>query len=187
MVLQEQRKQQLALFLKNIESKATTLLKQKDTEIAQATKKAMELQEILRKLEMERHEWQRVAQENEAMVISLNNTLEELREKGCCSSNNGAEDAESCCEVNDGEDREAGAVMADRRLSLASEQSTKRKTMMMTTTTKMTVCKSCNSGGSCVLFLPCRHLCCCKACEPFLDSCPVCGTLKKTSIEALIF
>uniref|UniRef100_A0A2P2Q6C6 RING-type domain-containing protein n=1 Tax=Rhizophora mucronata TaxID=61149 RepID=A0A2P2Q6C6_RHIMU len=50
----------------------------------------------------------------------------------------------------------------------------------------MMVCKCCNARSSCVLFIPCRHLCSCKACDAFLDSCPVCQTAKETSIEALM-
>lgn len=182
--MQEQRKQQLSLFLKKIESKATTLLRQKDLEMAEAAKRGTELEQFLRKLEFEKQEWQRVAQENEAMVVSLNNTLEEMREKACCSnsdSNNGAaeEDAESffCNGTNreeEGEDEEEKDEMT------TTER--KQRTMMMTTM----VCRSCHYRNSCVLFLPCRHLCCCKDCEAFLDSCPVCGTIKKSCLEALI-
>uniref|UniRef100_A0A2P2Q3U0 RING-type domain-containing protein n=1 Tax=Rhizophora mucronata TaxID=61149 RepID=A0A2P2Q3U0_RHIMU len=51
---------------------------------------------------------------------------------------------------------------------------------------KAMLCKGCNSRNSCVLFIPCRHLCSCKACEPFLDSCPVCQTAREATIEALI-
>ncbi|KAJ6346201.1 hypothetical protein OIU78_008771 [Salix suchowensis] len=41
-----------------------------------------------------------MAQENEAMVISLNNKIEQLRENASGCLNNGAEDAESCCDVS---------------------------------------------------------------------------------------
>ncbi|OMO74525.1 hypothetical protein CCACVL1_16648 [Corchorus capsularis] len=100
LLLQEQRKQLVAVLVKKIESKASVLLRQKDEEIAKATNKTMELENLLRKLEFESQAWQRVAQENEAMVLSLNNTLEQLREQASCCFNNGVDDAESCCEVN---------------------------------------------------------------------------------------
>lgn len=48
-------------------------------------------------------------------------------------------------------------------------------------------CKNCNTRDSCVLFLPCRHLCSCKTCEALLGFCPVCRTAKKATLEALIF
>ncbi|KAE8704213.1 hypothetical protein F3Y22_tig00110458pilonHSYRG00243 [Hibiscus syriacus] len=47
-------------------------------------------------------------------------------------------------------------------------------------------CKQCNSKSSCVLFLPCRHLCSCKSCEPLLVSCPVCKSVKEGSVKVFL-
>ncbi|KAK0582104.1 hypothetical protein LWI29_021502 [Acer saccharum] len=175
LLLQEQRKQQLEMILKKIESKASTLLRQKDGEIIKVNNRAMELEILLKKLEMENQAWQRMALEYESMVFSLNNTLEQMREKATAScflfnNNNGggggagvAEDAESCCDVEE-----------DHNHELEEEEE------------KWKLCKRCNSGDLCVVFLPCRHLCSCKACDAFLDSCPVCLAPKKASIEVLI-
>ncbi|XP_062178020.1 probable BOI-related E3 ubiquitin-protein ligase 2 isoform X2 [Alnus glutinosa] len=172
LVLQEQRKQQLAQLLKKIESKTLLFLRQKDEEIAQAAKRTMELEDFLGRLEAENRAWQRVAQENEAMVVSLNNTLEQVKETAPCGFNNGADDAESCCDNGGGqeeaEENRGGLCEVEQR-------------------NMMTVCKGCYCRSSCMLFLPCRHLCSCKSCEALLDSCPVCTTAKKASIEALIF
>ncbi|KAM5550086.1 putative BOI-related E3 ubiquitin-protein ligase 2 [Rosa sericea] len=172
LVLQEQRKQQLAMLMKKIESKTELLLKRKDEEIAQAVKKRMELEDFLRKLEAENQAWQRVAQENEAMVVSLNNTLEQFRERAACGA---MEDAESCCDSKQEEEEEDTGDYRGGFNNGVNEE------------IKMMVCKGCNSKRSCVLFLPCRHLCSCKACEAGFDACPVCTTPKKASIEALIF
>ncbi|GLU02727.1 hypothetical protein SLE2022_199670 [Rubroshorea leprosula] len=171
LLLQEQRKQQVGIMMKKIESKASALLRQKDEEIARAVNKTMELENLLKKLEMENQAWQRVAQENKAMVLSLNSTLEQLRENASHCYNNVAEDAESCCE--------------DNREEVKTEEEGQGRRNTTPTTTM--VCKCCNSRSSCVLLLPCRHLCSCKDCEALLDSCPVCKTGKKASIEALIF
>ncbi|ESR35830.1 ring-type domain-containing protein [Citrus sinensis] len=189
LVLQEQRKQQLEVLLKKIEIKTSALLRQKDEEIAKATNRTMELEILLKKLEMESQAWQRIAQENEAMVFSLNNSLEQLKEKAFCCFNNGVEDAESCCDVEE-EETEQNRVIGigfgesnnnyNYKGAAETEQEQRSTKMVM-------VCKGCNSRDSCVLFLPCRHLCACRACEAFLDSCPVCLTPKKASIEALIF
>ncbi|OMO92746.1 hypothetical protein COLO4_17340 [Corchorus olitorius] len=178
LLLQEQRKQLVAVLVKKIESKASVLLRQKDEEIAKATNKTMELEILLRKLEFESQAWQRVAQENEAMVMSLNNTLEQLREQASCCFNNGVDDAESCCEVNG----EEGIETEENRGGFTGHVFEQGQE----TTVKSMVCKCCNSRSSCVLFLPCRHLCSCKDCEAFLDSCPICRTPKKAIIEAII-
>ncbi|GMJ13861.1 hypothetical protein HRI_005055300 [Hibiscus trionum] len=75
LLLQEQRKQQFAVLTKKIKSRACVLLGQKHVEIAKATNKTMELQNLLKRLEMESQAWQRMTHENEAMVFSLNNHL----------------------------------------------------------------------------------------------------------------
>ncbi|XP_059298278.1 probable BOI-related E3 ubiquitin-protein ligase 3 [Lycium ferocissimum] len=163
LALQEQRKQQVALILRNYESKAQFLLKQKDEEIAKAANRSKELEDFLKRIEMENQTWQRIAKENAAIVLSLNNTIEQLKENACLSTNGGVGDAESCCDVPPMEDNVQ-----------ASQQ------------TRKMMCKSCNSSKSCMVFLPCRHLSSCRDCDPFLHSCPVCNVEKKASIEALI-
>lgn len=182
-LLQEQRKQQLSAIVKKIEENASIMFRRKDEEIAKAVNKSMELENLLHRLEMENQSWQRVAQENEAMIVSLNSALEQMRERACCCVNRGAEDAESCCDLNTEEtEQNRGVPCLDGKEKVVEEEDedgSRRKTTM--------VCRSCNSRESCVLFLPCRHLCSCRNCEAFLDSCPVCRTPKKASIEALIF
>ncbi|XP_038888285.1 probable BOI-related E3 ubiquitin-protein ligase 2 [Benincasa hispida] len=177
MALREQGKQQIAALMKKIELKTAIMLRQKEEEIAKATKKTMELEIFLRKLETENQLWQRIAQENEAMAMSLNNTLDQMREK----VSNSYDDAESCCDMNSAA---AAAEQIPARNRGAAEccsvsEQGKMKNKM--------ICRSCNLRNSTVIFLPCRHLCCCKDCETVLDSCPVCKTGKKASIEALIF
>ncbi|KAL2346038.1 hypothetical protein Fmac_000038 [Flemingia macrophylla] len=157
-LLEEQRKQQVEELLRKVELNALYLLRQKDKEIAEARMRTSELNEFLRKLEVENQSWRRMAEEKEAIVLSLHNSLEEM--KVC------REDAESCCDDNMGK---GGGVGED-------EQIRKRTTN----------CKCCNSQKSCFMFLPCRHLCSCKTCEPFLLVCPVCSVPKKSSIETLI-
>lgn len=162
--LLEHRKQQVAMILKKCESKALVLLRQKDQEIARTLNKRLELENMVRAMEIESQNWQRMAKENEAMVMSLNNTIEQLKENAICLSlnNNGGadQDAESCCDNN-------------RGVEFQENEEQRR------------ICTSCYTCNSCVIFLPCRHLASCKACDAFLDTCPVCGMEKKSRIEAL--
>ncbi|GKU90135.1 hypothetical protein SLEP1_g4175 [Rubroshorea leprosula] len=156
--LERQTKQQLAILLNNMEPKAFSLMKQKEEELARATTKTMELEACLRKTEMETESWKRLARANEAMVMDLSKTLEQVRER-LVLVNDTTEDAESC-------------------FSCHKEQESKEEEESI-----RMACKNCNSRSSCMLFLPCRHLCSCKNCETFLGSCPVCKSVKEASME----
>lgn len=158
--MQEERKQQMAILVKKYEWKSEFLVKQKEEEIARAANRNVELENFMKRIEIENQTWQAVARENEAMIASLNSSIQRLRE----SAENAANDAESCCENVEEEEEER-------------ERMKKKKKM---------ICRCCNSRNSCVVMLPCRHLCSCKDCEVFLDSCPVCSMPKKATIEALI-
>lgn len=174
LLLQEQRRQQVALLLRKYEEKTVVLLKQKEEEIAKARNRTMELEDFLRKIDIESQTWYRLAKENEAMVENLNNTIEQLKENGCFT--NEVEDTESCYRG----EREEGA--GENRGQGFEEEGENQEQIRG----KKMICKSCNSRTSCVVLLPCRHICSCKDCQVSLDSCPVCGMVKKASIEVLI-
>lgn len=174
LALQEHRKRQTAELLKGIESKTQMLMSQKDQEIAKAAHKTAELQEFLARLEMESETWRRLAEENQAMVVSLNNTLEELRRDRACSTSS---PSESCFVV---ENRGTG------RPELEESSGENRVVVVEEEEAVVAPCRGCSSRGATVLLLPCRHLCACGPCAAFLDFCPVCNAAKKACIEALI-
>ncbi|XP_010446985.1 PREDICTED: probable BOI-related E3 ubiquitin-protein ligase 2 [Camelina sativa] len=167
-VLQEQRKREVEMILRKMESKALVLMNHKEEEMSKALSKNMELEDLLRKMETENQTWQRLARENEAMVQTLNSTLEQVRERAAtCHDAGAAEDEGSYC----GGD------------SFPAEKEKK-----MSGGGTSTSCCNCGSNGvTRVLFLPCRHLCCCIDCEEGLVLCPICNTPKKNRIEAFIF
>ncbi|XP_050230883.1 probable BOI-related E3 ubiquitin-protein ligase 2 [Mercurialis annua] len=160
--LQEERKQQFAILLKNVNSKAVSLMRQKEEDLAKARNKTMELESYLRTAQMETESWQRLSRENEALVINLSHTLEQVKQRQIISrtsSRQSQETESSCCGGSCKKEENPAELRA-----------------------KM-VCKGCNSRASCVLFLPCKHLCSCKFCEAFLSSCPVCESVKEESME----
>ncbi|KAL7589156.1 hypothetical protein Lser_V15G40166 [Lactuca serriola] len=154
LALQAYRKQQLLTILKKYESKSEVLLKQKDEEIRRATTRRIELEEFLRRTDIERQKWQMTAMETEAMVMNLSNKIEQLRENAKIE----VEDEGSCCH---------------------EENNMENKNTM--------ICKNCFNEDSCVVMIPCRHLCCCRSCDAFLHSCPVCKMVKKASIQLSVF
>lgn len=163
LTLQEQRKQQTALIINKYESRTKLLLNQIEGQIIEALNRTFQLENLLTRMEIENQTWQRVAKEKETMVASLNIAIQRLKETAN-QPPNGVDDAESYCQNIEGEKTETGQLGSMKKM----------------------VCRCCNHRNSCVIILPCRHLCSCRDCEAFLDSCPVCGTVKKACIEALI-
>ncbi|MQM18102.1 hypothetical protein Taro_051087 [Colocasia esculenta] len=173
--LQQQMKEHLVSLMRKLESKASSLLRQKDEDLVRANKRAAELEEYLRQAEAEGQTWQRIARENEAMALSLRSTLEQVGDNACLSTVGGAfaaaaicDAAASCCASSSTPPGpNGGAKQEEGEQGLAE---TGR-------------CRGCGSQGSCMLFMPCMHLCACKLCDTLLDSCPVCRCVKHGSIE----
>ncbi|KAJ8762376.1 hypothetical protein K2173_007534 [Erythroxylum novogranatense] len=158
LALQEQRKLQLETLLKSAESKAWSLMRQKEDNLAEARRKTLELEARLGKAQMDSDSWQRLARTNESLVLEL---TQQVKERLLLMSEIGrSQDAESCCGSCD-------RAQEDTHTQVGSE----------------IACKSCNSRRPNVLFLPCRHLSSCMSCEAFLGSCPVCKSVKEASME----
>ncbi|XAR64212.1 hypothetical protein NMG60_11024468 [Bertholletia excelsa] len=162
--LQEEARVQLGSLLQRYESNVTSLLRQKDEHVACARKKTMELEQKLRRIEIENQTWQIRAKESEARVVDLSNTLNQMRDRVSLSFSAPelADDAESFCDNrgdNGGGERE---------------------------NEKMGCCKWCKVRSSCIVFFPCRHLCACKPCEASLLFCPVCESAKEGSLEVFL-
>ncbi|XP_019165187.1 PREDICTED: probable BOI-related E3 ubiquitin-protein ligase 3 [Ipomoea nil] len=168
--VQEQRKEQVGLILRMYEAKMQVLLKHKEGELRVAMKKRSELENLVKRLESEKQAWEQLAKEKEAMVASVNKTLEQVRVSA-------AEDAESCCVHAHDDDHDQVLFFLDQG---------NEGDQLQPPTSSNLVCKSCNLRGSCIVFLPCRHLSSCKPCEAFLHSCPICRMHKKTTILPLL-
>lgn len=130
----------------------------KNEEIAKAANKAQEMENLIRRFEAEKSEFEKIVKEREAMIITLHNKLEEEKKKLRVFMEN---DAKSCCGEND---------------EVRTEKRVRRGNNIM-------FCPKCNTSSSDVLFLPCRHLSSCKACEASLKACPICGMEKNGVIE----
>ncbi|KAF3604768.1 hypothetical protein F2Q69_00032843 [Brassica cretica] len=154
--IRAQRRQETETLLRQMEAKALVLMTRKEEEMSRALSKNVELEDMLRRMEAENQTWQRMARENEATVATLSSTLEQVKERAVTCH----DDEGSCCGGDD-------SVPGKRMMSGS--------------------CLNCGSNGETrVLFLPCRHLCCCTECEAGLVLCPICSTLKKNRIEAII-
>ncbi|GAU29089.1 hypothetical protein TSUD_58550 [Trifolium subterraneum] len=159
MLQQHQRELQLTA-IKRMGIYSQQVLARKNEEITKAEKKNKEMENILRSLELEKSELKKISEEKGAIAIALRNQLEEEKKKKRLRMLV-ANDAESCCSEN--------------------EEARVKKCVKLGN--NMAFCRKCNTNSSGVLFLPCRHLSSCKACEALLQACPICGMAKKGVIE----
>ncbi|KAK1322469.1 hypothetical protein QJS10_CPA03g02292 [Acorus calamus] len=155
LLLQQLRNQHVSTVLKWMDSKASHIVRKKEKDIADANFKTVELEIELRRLEQEIQMWQRKVREAEDNVLALNGAIEQVREGNRFSSV--ADDASSCCCCSSSSNLPSEVVVIP--------------------------CKVCCSRDSCMLMLPCRHLCACKSCDGVIQSCPICNSVKRGSIE----
>nr|XP_043613882.1 probable BOI-related E3 ubiquitin-protein ligase 2 [Erigeron canadensis] len=156
-VLNEETRKREILLMQTYESKMMEIMDKKDEVLNRATNRTRELQNHLLIAEHEAKNWEKKAIESEAIVTDLSKKLSQIIERK-------HEDAESVCNGGDndnGNEDDQHEQQRQRRM----------------------VCKMCHVRSSCVLLLPCRHLCCCRDCESLLRFCPVCGSVKKASLE----
>ncbi|PIN00347.1 putative E3 ubiquitin ligase [Handroanthus impetiginosus] len=164
---EEKQKQQSRLLAAAIREGVMKKLNEKDEQILRLGKLNMVLQDRVRSLYVENQLLRDLAQTNEATAKSLRSNLEQVLlhvgdagEERVCGVAAVEEDVESCCGSSDhgrdAQDKEEGSgCYSDRR------------------------CKRCGDRESCVLLLPCRHLCICNVCgsgSHQLQSCPVCNS-----------
>ncbi|CAN6248457.1 unnamed protein product [Urochloa humidicola] len=154
---------------------ASWRLRAAEAEAERALRRNAELEEKARQVSAECEAWMGVARTHEAVAAGLRATLHQLLLQsplaagvgGGCDADD-AEDAQSCCF----EAAPAAVDASDGDGAVASRP-------------KAAACRSCG-GEACMLLLPCRHLCLCRACEHGMDACPVCATAKNGSLHVLL-
>jgi E3 ubiquitin-protein ligase BOI-like protein len=171
--LEEARCRHVRALLSAAERAAAGRLRAAEAALELARCRNATLSESLTQISAEGQAWIGVAKSHEAVVAGLRATLDQLLQSSCAAAAEGAsgegdaEDARSCCFEtppggNAGDDGEAASVKS------------------------RAACKACGEGESCVLLLPCRHLCLCPACDATTDTCPVCAAAKNASLHVLL-
>lgn len=203
--LEERQKQHSRILMAAIGEGVMKRMKEKDEQIQRMGKLNLALQERVKSLYVENQLWRDLAQTNEATANSLRTNLEQVLlahvsdEQLLAGGRGGGpaveDDAESCCGSSDhGNEREAEErTSADRRTlagggmcsSLAVEAQDKGEANVNNySSSSSRMCKMCGERESCVLLLPCRHLCLCTICgSTLLHTCPVCNSNMNATVH----
>ncbi|KAL8171212.1 hypothetical protein V2J09_023016 [Rumex salicifolius] len=175
--VEEQSRMQSHRRIRAIEEAIAKKLREKDEQIVKMSKLSVVLQERAKSLFLENQLWRDLAQSNEATANALRSNLEQLLVQVKNKTGDVAADAESCCGSSGrgAEDEVDGAEITRWRkvARTGGEEQIGWKRM----------CRRCGGMESCVLVLPCRHLCLCTACGPTVDVCPICKSTKNASVR----
>ncbi|WOH07131.1 hypothetical protein DCAR_0626560 [Daucus carota subsp. sativus] len=135
-------------------------LQAKEKELEKAVKLNSALHEKVKSLCMENEIWRDLAQSTEATANTLRTNLQQVL-RHYQMARDQSEDAESCCDSS------------NERDGMEEHGGGSRVGMW---------CRKCGKEESCVLVLPCRHLCVCSVCESSVRVCPVCRSAKNASL-----
>ncbi|KAL3522990.1 hypothetical protein ACH5RR_015824 [Cinchona calisaya] len=207
MELAERQKQQAIILMGAIGEGVAKKLKEKDEQIQRMGKLNLALQERIKSIYVENQLWRDLAQTNEATANSLRTNLEQVLahisdERLSAGGGGGGmaveDDAESCCGSCDhGNEREAeeetspeqqrnlaGQAQGGTCSKLVVEAQDKDETKVNSYNGNSRMCKMCGERESCVLLLPCRHLCLCTLCgSTLLHTCPVCKSNMNATVH----
>ncbi|KAG5383558.1 hypothetical protein IGI04_035028 [Brassica rapa subsp. trilocularis] len=155
-------------LLRTREESVRRRLGEKEAEMEKATRRHAELEARAAQIEKEARAWQVRAAAKEAEAMSLQARLQQVVAHG-----GGVTAAEPKLKSVDGEDEagDAESVYIDPdRFELNGPS-----------------CRICRRRAATVLALPCRHLILCKGCDGSVRVCPLCHSLKNSSVEVFFF
>lgn len=197
MEVEEKRKRQARKIVEAIEIGMMRMLRSKEEEIEKIGKLNWELEERAKSLCMENQIWRDLAQTNEATANALRSNLEQvllnqggggLEDPVTTATTAVADEAESCCGSNDGDDGwrklEDVEEPEEEMMMMRKKMRSGRKMRKMGNDDRR--CKNCWKEESCVLLLPCRHLCLCTACASSLHICPICNSTNNASVRVIM-
>ncbi|CAA7027329.1 unnamed protein product [Microthlaspi erraticum] len=156
-------------FVTALENDVSKKLQEKDQEIISMNKKNRDLVERIKQVAVEAQNWQYRAKYNESVVNALKVNLQQVMSHG---GGGVVADHHHHHQVKEG----FGDSEVDDDAASYNHQNNIPSGGGMR-------CKSCNVKEVSVLVVPCRHLSLCKECDVFTGVCPVCQSLKTSSVE----
>lgn len=145
-------------------------LREKEIDLQKATRRNAELEARAAHLRTEAQLWQAKAKEQEATAISLQTQLHHAMMNGGAENRGENECGLSCALGVEGhaEDAESGYIDPERVVGSGPK------------------CRGCGKRVASVVVLPCRHLCVCTECDTRFGVCPVCFTVKNSTVEVYL-
>ncbi|KFK42310.1 hypothetical protein AALP_AA2G239300 [Arabis alpina] len=174
--IEEKRKRQARTIMEAIEHGLVKRLRVKEEERERIWKINHALEERVKSLSVENQIWRDLAQSNEATANNLRTNLQQILAQVKVPDANVREeddDAESCCGSSS-----AGEETVRRRMLVVNEEEAAYDKKV-----KGRMCRNCGEEESCVLLLPCRHLCLCGICGSSVHTCPICKSPKNASVH----
>ncbi|KAG2317153.1 hypothetical protein Bca52824_020275 [Brassica carinata] len=160
-------------FVTALEKDVCKKLQEKDQEIENMNKKNRELAEKIKQVGAEAQNWHYRAKYNESVVNALKVNLQQVMSHGNNTNNAGGVLADHHHQVKEG--------FGDSEID--DEAASYNYTNIPGMPNTGMRCKSCNVKEVSVLLVPCRHLSLCKDCDVFTGVCPVCQSLKTSSVQ----
>lgn len=173
--LAEKRQRHYRALLSAAEESTSRRLREKEAEVEKATRRNAELEARAAQLSVEAQVWQAKARAQEATAATLQAQLQQaIMSSGAHDRRGLDEGGVITCAAGGGvegqaEDAESAYVDPDR-VTAASGPS----------------CKACRKRVASVVILPCRHLCLCTECDRVAQACPLCLSLRNSSVEVFL-
>ncbi|KAL4579897.1 hypothetical protein LXL04_016066 [Taraxacum kok-saghyz] len=175
--IEEMRRRNSRRLIAAAEDNIMKRLKAKEEEIVKIGQLNRCLEEKLKSLNVENQIWRELAQTNEATANDLRNNLQQLvaqlqfqQQYPLDFTDNvlPIDDAQSHCGSKDQLSIDGGGDESNSRSRYGGMRGR---------------CRSCLKEESCVLLLPCRHLCICSMCASSISICPVCKSTKSVGVH----
>ncbi|XP_055821869.1 BOI-related E3 ubiquitin-protein ligase 1-like [Solanum dulcamara] len=163
--LEEKRNRHYHALIGAVEESTARRLKEKETEVEKAARRNTELEARASQLIAEARGWQIKACEHEVTAATLQSQLQQAMMNG-----GGMSPPERDGGGGEAEDAESAYVDPDRVVESTGRSS----------------CKGCRKRFASVVLLPCRHLCLCIECDVVAQFCPLCRSIRSSSIEVFL-
>ncbi|KAL3497658.1 hypothetical protein ACH5RR_040390 [Cinchona calisaya] len=171
--LAEKRQRHNRSLLEAAEESAARRLREKEAEVEKAARRNVELEARAAQLSLEAQAWQQRAKMQEHIAANLQAQLERaIITSGGGGGGGGVQERDECAAAGGcGEAEDAESVYIDPDRVVENQGPS---------------CKACRKRVASVVVLPCRHLSICTQCDAVARACPLCHSLRSSSLEVFL-